>query len=94
MLFIYLFYFVYLFIESKHMLHKYFFQRLSYLFFSLKVIYQHLLFILVCNLASVMSLHRDDLGTGIFSFEDLLNLNPIQASIQAGCVLNLDYRWS
>ena len=28
---------------------------------------------------------RDDLDTGIYSFEDLLKLNPIQASIQGGC---------
>ena len=34
------------------------------------------------------------LGTGIFSIEDLLKLNPAQASIQGGWVSNLDYRWS
>ena len=28
-----------------------------------------------------------------FFFEDLLKLNPVQASIQGGWVLNLDYRW-
>ena len=28
-----------------------------------------------------MSVHRDDLGTRIFSFDDLLKLNPVQASI-------------
>ena len=49
-----------------------------------------------------MSVHRNDLSTGIFFiylfifffffFEDLLKLNPVQASIQGGLVLNLDYR--
>ena len=43
-----------------------------------------------------MSVHRNDLSTGIFFFffEDLLKLNPVQASIQGGWVLNLDYRWN
>ena len=41
-----------------------------------------------------MSVHRNDLGTEIFSFEELLKLNPVQASIQGGWVLNLDYRWN
>ena len=40
-----------------------------------------------------MSVHRNDLGTGKFSFEHLLKLNPVQASIQGGWVLNLDYMW-
>ena len=41
-----------------------------------------------------MSVHRNDLSTGIFFLEDLLKLNPEQASIQGGWVLNLDYRWN
>ena len=41
-----------------------------------------------------MSVHRNDLGTGIFSFEELLKFNPVQTSIQGGRVLNLDYRWN
>ena len=31
-----------------------------------------------------MSVHRDDLGTRIFSFEGLLKVNPVQVSIQGG----------
>ena len=39
-----------------------------------------------------MSMHRNDLGTGIA--EELLKLNPVQTSIQGGWVLNLEYRWN
>ena len=41
-----------------------------------------------------MSVHRNDLGTGIFSFEYLLKLNPVQQVSKEVEFMKLDNRWN
>ena len=63
-------------------MHKYFFQLIS-----LKIIYQNLLFILA------MSVHRNDLGTGMFSFSVKITSStskyPRKMSFESGIQVDL-----